>query len=37
MVENLELERINKILVKKNITVLGMKTSCDETAVSMVS
>ena len=35
--ENLELEGINKILDKKNITVLGIETSCDETAVSMVS
>ena len=37
MAESLELEGINKILDKKNITVLGIETSCDETAVSMVS
>ena len=35
--ENLELEGINKILKKANITVLGIETSCDETAVSLVS
>ena len=37
LVENLELEGINKILKKENITVLGIETSCDETAVSLVS
>ena len=37
LVENLELEGINKIFKKENITVLGIETSCDETAVSLVS
>ena len=37
LVENTELEGKNKIFDKENINVLGIETSCDETAVSIVN
>ena len=37
LVENTELEGKNRIFDKENINVLGIETSCDETAVSIVN